>query len=78
MSATRTLYPYQIDWYVRLADCCETTHDSWTVRCCECDDGCRSAYRMNGKPINPRAGRSTYLEEKLNAVDQAVEGGEGG
>ena len=71
MPATKILYTYQIEWYADLADKVETTHDDYTASCADCTDYCdmNPAYRLNGKAINPRAGRSTHMGEKLTEAD---------
>ena len=62
---------YHVEWYAALADMVETTFDNYTAVCADCTDYCDrfSAYRMNGKPVNPRAGRSTHIGEKLTDAD---------
>ena len=66
-SPTKFLLSYQIDWYVKVADDTETTHNGYDPVCSDCSDYCaiNPAYRMNGEPINPRSGRSTFMEEKI-------------
>ena len=66
---TKVLYSYQIEFLARIADRAETTCNEYTPECADCDDyvGTHSAYRMNGHPINPRAGRAAYIGEKLDA-----------
>jgi hypothetical protein len=68
--ASRTLSLESIEWYAYIADDSETTHTEWQAVCsdCPCQD-IPNAYRMNHKPMNPRAGRSVYLEEKLTDAD---------
>jgi hypothetical protein len=62
---------HHVEWYAALADVVETTVDSYRAACSDCDDDCDrlSAYRMNGKPVNPRSGRSVLLGEKLTDAD---------